>query len=221
MSESPSKNHGESFLKFRRNCVFEGTILNSEQLQQFGSLDSEDLSEARDAWHRIRDDLDYDSLAITGETFDSVEDLLVDGVAELEHLDADGEPLPCMGEPVIANTNRSWTAVAESLAESSIDSDTALVAWRISTFPKGYYSYKIPIPLSSMELGDIELKMAEGLGDIERYVTSVLFRGTPCELVDSEDGSGYGDDYALQVWNRRDGLWRPILTIDDTDNDQD
>jgi len=206
----------KTFIKFRRSCAFEGQLMSGAELDPFGPcFDTGDVEEFRDVWRGIRDNLPYESIVVTGEYFDEFKDLLPDGVSELQHLDAEGEALPCIGKPRIAERSPNRWRVMHS-----VDSDVVVLAWRVIHFPKGSYTYGLPAGLSQLDLGEVELRTREGLGDAPFFVAEVLFRGQPCELVNSEDGSGYSDCFAVHCWIRQDGDWRRVWALDDGMGDE-
>lgn len=200
-----------TFLKFRRSCLFEGQLLAGDELSAFGScFETGDVEEFRDVWQTMRGSLDYESIAVTGEYFDSVEDLLPECVSELQHLDADGEVLPCVGSPRIAEQRPNrWFILHE------FEADIAVVAWRVLHYPKGFYTYTLPQGVTELDLAEVELIPRDGLGDAPFFVAKVLFRGQPCELAHSEEGSGYSDCFAVHCWVREGADWRRVWALDD------
>ncbi len=130
-----------TLIKFRRSCLFEGQVLFEEDLAPFRSaLVADDVKAFRTTWRSVRKSFTYDSIAVTGLYWDAIEDLLADGISEIQHLDADRhEPLPCIGEPVVAESRpNDWSV------EGDIDGNMFVAALRVIQFPKGFYTYVLP-----------------------------------------------------------------------------
>lgn len=144
-----------TFVKFRRSCLFEGQVLFGGGLAPFrASLDADDVGEFKKAWRNVRRSFAYDSLAVSGKYWDAFEDLLADGISEIQHLGADqDELLPCVGKPTVSEIRpNDW------LIDGGIDGDVLAAAWRVTHFPKGFYTYRLPFDLPELDLHDIELR---------------------------------------------------------------